>query len=88
MGCEGIERGVVHRGEQFGACTLGVGSLDFERPFFLSARFEFVAESLPFEGQFFVLPRDGNLSCFRVETVFTDVGNSDGDPAAHLFNDR
>ena len=88
MGCERIERGVVHRREQFGACPLGVGSLDFERPFLLGARFEFVAESLPLEGQFFVLPRDGNLSCFRVETVFTDVGNSDGDPAAHLFNDR
>ena len=88
MGCEGIERGVVHRGEEFGACSLGVGSLDFERPFLFGARFEFVAESLPLEGQFFVRPRHGNFAGFRVESVFTDVGNAHGDPATHRFIDR
>ena len=67
---------------------MGVGSLDFERPFLFGTRFEFVSESLPFEGQFLVLPRDGNLPGFRVESVFTDVGNAHGGPATHRFIDR
>ena len=62
-----IQRGIVHRSQQFGISRTTIGIKHAQFPFFLLTGTELIAERIPLQLQFLVRLRFGNLCIVRIK---------------------
>ena len=85
---EGVERGVVQRGNHFGDRLLGIGAGDGRRPRFLLSRTELGDEPLPLHVEFHVRPRHSHVMRALQHPVLANLRHVHAEAAAHFFGDR
>ena len=86
MGYEGVERGVVHPGQELRGHRLASGTFDRHAPFFLIPGAQLVAEGHPFHLQLLVAPRHGDrhASAMRPTPLHAQEMHGEATPVAFL----
>ena len=85
---EGVERGVVQRGDHLGDRVLGVGAGDDRRPRFLLSRAELGDEALPLHVELHVRPRHGDMMRALQHPVLANLRHVNAEPATHFPGHR